>query len=164
MKLFFYILFSFIFKILGKLQFRIMNTPILGFFPQLKLHHIVLLKKNKNLYSIDFTPLNQGYAKTQLQLLLGKNVEGEIRLRDLNNIDINDDKQIALKWNNNSFTGKESRELTNKVYKSIKDAELKVLLYKLLYWEVKNNQTMNLYIHNCQHFSGYARNILSTSF
>lgn len=164
MKLIFYILFSFIFEIACKLQIRIMNTPILGFFPQLKLHHIVLLKKDKNLYSIDFTPINQGYAKTQLQLLLGKNVEGEIRLRDLNNIDINDDKQIEIKWNNTSFEESESRELTNNVYKSIKDVQLKGLLYKLLYWEAKNNQTMNLYIRNCQHFSGYARNILSTSF
>ena len=53
---------------------QILYTPIFRFFP-IK-HHVVLLDK----YAIDFTPVDQ--PKIKWKLLLGKNVKGEVRIRN----------------------------------------------------------------------------------
>lgn len=151
-----------IFFVACKFQMRIMHTAIFNFLPKLKQHHLVLLSKNDGVYSIDFTPAeDRSRSKILLNLLLGKDVTGEIRLRYIKNANINDDEKIMSIWDK-PFTEIESRQLSNSIYKLINDSEIKELVDKLLVWEIKNNQTMNLYMRNCQHFSRYAKKIVST--
>jgi len=153
-----------IFFVTCKFQMRIMHTAIFNFLPQLKQHHLVLLSKNDGVYSIDFTPAeDSSRTNILLNLLFGKDVTGEIRLRYIKNANIEDDEKIITIWDK-PFTEMESRELSNSIYKSINDSEIKELVEKLLLWEIKNNQTMNLYKRNCQHFSRYAKKIIPTDF
>ena len=146
-----------------KLQMRIMKTSILNFLPQLKQHHLVLLSKNDDVYSIDFTPVDdRTRSKTLLNLLFGKDVAGEIRLRCIKDANIYEEEKIMKIWDN-SLTEAESRALSNSIYKSIKDDQIKELVDKLLSWKSDKNQTMNLYVRNCQHFSRYAKKIIPTN-
>jgi hypothetical protein len=140
-----------------------MRTAIFNFLPQLKQHHLVLLSKNDGVYSIDFTPAeDRTRSKILLNLLLGRNVVGEMRLRYIENANINDDEKIMSIWDN-PLTEMESRALSNSIYKSINDSEIKELVDKLLSWKSDKNQTMNLYVRNCQHFSRYAKKIIPTN-
>ena len=117
------------------IQKQIIYTPI---FHLPINHHSVLLTKEKS-YLIDFSPVeNIRHPKTILKLLLGKNVRGEIRLR--NNLD-------------ETYTEEESRLLSKMVYDSIKDPEMKSFIDNLEW-----NETMNLYTRNCQHFGRYVLN------
>jgi hypothetical protein len=160
-KSFIYILLSAVLCIMCKLQIRVMQTSILKFFPQLKLHHLVLISKVDEMerysyvYAIDFTPINQSHPKTFRRLLLGKNVPAELRIRRLQNINIRDDKTILKMWDSN-LSDSHSRELSNSVYTSIQDKEIKETIALFLRWE-KNKQYMNLYTRNCQHFGNYAK-------
>ena len=143
-----------------KLQMRVMKTAILNFLPQLKLHDLVLISKMNetgDIYSIDFTPINQSHHKTLRMLLLGKNVPAELRIRRYKNINMHDDKTILKMWDSN-ITEKLSRELSESIYTSIQDNEIKEMFDRFLLWE-KNKQYMNLYTRNCQHFGDYAINV-----
>jgi len=155
---FIYILLNLFFFIMSKLQMRVMKTSILNSLPHLKLHHIVLISKMNELgdvYTIDFTPINQSHARTLTTLLLGKNVPAELRVRRIQNTNIHDDKTILKMWDSN-ITEKQSRELSKSVYTSIRDKEIKEVVSLFLLWE-KNKQYMNLYTRNCQHFGDYAK-------
>jgi hypothetical protein len=135
-----------------------MHTSILNSLPHLKLHHLVLISKvneENDVYTIDFTPINQSHMRTLRRLLLGKNVPAELRVRRLQNTNIRDDKKILKMWDYN-ITEKQSRELSKSVYTSIRDKEIKETISLLLLWE-KNKQYMNLYTRNCQHFGNYAK-------
>ena len=144
-----------------KLQIRIMKTSIFNFLPQLKQHHLVLLSKNDDVYSIDFTPVDdRTRSKTLLNLLFGKDVAGETRLRCIKDANIYEEEKIMSIWNE-PLSETESRELSNSIYKSIKDEQIKEVVHKLFEWNKDKNQTMNLYVRNCQHFSGYAKKIIS---
>ena len=152
-----------IFFVVCKFQMRIMRTAIFNFLPQLKQHHLVLLSKNDGVYSIDFTPAeDRTRSKILLNLLLGRDVAGEMRLRFIENANINDDEKIMSIWDK-PLTEIESRQLSNSIYKSIKDNQIKDIVDKLLSWKSDKNQTMNLYVRNCQHFSRYAKKIIPTN-
>ena len=151
-----------IFFVICKLQMRIMKTAIFNFLPQLKQHHLVLLSKNDDVYSIDFTPVDdRTRSKTLLNLLSGKDVKGEIRLRYIKNSTLWEEEKIMTIWDK-PFTEMESRVVSNSIYKSIKDLEIKEVVDKLFEWNLDKNQTMNLYVRNCQHFSGYAKKLVPT--
>jgi hypothetical protein len=140
-----------------------MKTSILNFLPQLKQHHLVLLSKNDDVYSIDFTPVDdRTRSKTLLNLLFGKDVAGEIRLRCIKDANIYEEEKIMKIWDN-SLTEAESRALSNSIYKSIKDEQIKEVVDKLISWNQDKNQTMNLYVRNCQHFSRYAKKIVANN-
>jgi len=155
--------FTFVKLIDSKLQMRIMKTSIFNFAPCLKLHHLVLLTNGNDLYTIDFTPIDQEKPDTLLKLLTGQNVPAEIRLRCFEKTNINDDKKVMTIWDA-PFTNEESIKLTNKIYSNIKDNEIKSFIEKLFYWKHKNKlseknsnrEEMNLYVCNCQHFSKFA--------
>lgn len=152
-----------IFFVVCKLQMRIMKTSILNFLPQLKQHHLVLLSKNDDVYSIDFTPVDdRTRSKTLLNLLFGKDVAGEIRLRCIKDTNVYEEEKIMTIWDN-SLTEPESRALSISTYYSIKDEQIKEVVDKLISWKSDKNQTMNLYVRNCQHFSGYAKKIIATN-
>lgn len=153
-----------IFFVVCKLQMRIMKTSILNFLPQLKQHHLVLLSKNDDVYSIDFTPVNdRTRSKTLLNLLFGKDVAGEIRLRCIKDVNIYEEEKIMKIWDN-SLTEAESRALSISTYDSIKDEQIKEVIHKLFEWNLDKNQTMNLYVRNCHHFSRYAKKIIANNF
>jgi len=148
-----------------KLETRVLNTAILNFAPSLKLHHIVLLSNKKNnIYTLDFSPLNQSHPTTLLKLLFGQNVPAEIRIRHLYNISFYDDYNIINSWctlNNVNYI--ESQKLSDNTIKKInKFTDYK--LYKLIYHIYKTNNTMNLYNYNCQHFSSRVLNSINSSY
>jgi hypothetical protein len=128
------------------LQYKIINTPALWKNDRFLFHHIVIVsKKDKDLYAIDFTPVEQTTIKTKLELLLNRNVPGEVRIRHITGIDFTDDESIIESWKQNK--NMDSR----RVYTAIRDKELKNVMKMVLEWP----DYMNLYTHNCQHFSGF---------
>lgn len=110
---------------------RILKTPMLEFLPQLKLHHVVVLKENSSMYAIDFTPINQTSFQTMKKLFLGHSVPAEIRIVPIYNASFHDEKSLIKEW------------------------EKSIVREKRIYIEGWNNETMNLYEHNCQHFSRF---------
>jgi hypothetical protein len=136
---------------------KILQTSILHFIPSIKLHHIVLLSDNPrhHLYTLDFTPINQTQRSTLFKMLLGRNVPAEIRLRYIiTNMENTD--EIIQQWDYmNKVTPEISFQLTRTVYNTIENAEIKNIIHKSFNWQ----HYMNLYNHNCQHFSHYVKNI-----
>lgn len=149
--------------VFGKLQMRIMKTSILSCAPCLKLHHLVLLSKNGNTYSLDFTPIEAGKPNTLAKLLSGQDVAAEIRLRHFARTNINDDSKIMTIWNE-PLSAEQSKALSMETYKKITDREIKDFVEEALYWQYQDkdpwfNNKMNLYTCNCQHFSKFTENI-----
>ena len=145
------------------LGYRVLHSGIIGFLPELKLHHLVVLspisnnknrnnKKSADTYVIDFSPLDAGSPSTLLKLALAMNVPAETRLRVIRNGSSMSDSEFIGAWHAmNPADTDESLELSNKVYRSIRDRRLKTLLDSVFTW----NNEMNLYTHNCQHFSAF---------
>lgn len=135
------------------ITFRIMQSGILHFAPHIKLHHIILLsdKPHYHVYTLDFTPINQTNIATLLKMFFGRNVPAEIRLRYIEtNIDYNE--TILQKWNNmNKIYEYSSTKLSKTVYNNIYNKQIKNIVTKAFAW----SPYMNLYNHNCQHFSRY---------
>jgi hypothetical protein len=137
-------------------QKRIINSPITNLFPYLKVHHVIVLSKpnTRNIYTIDFTPVHQSFIK----LLLGKTVQAEVRVR---NIDVyfntSDVTVLDLFYKiNKDLTHTQSIELTKHVIHKITDDDIKMKIKKMQNWGSK----MNLYKNNCQHFSSKNFDIL----
>jgi hypothetical protein len=108
-------------------KYHIQKTAIFHFLPQLKLHHIVLVNQDKDVLAIDFTPINQTYPATHIKLALGKNVPAEIRVRKIK------------EWNMEEWTKAQSIDIN--------------AVSVLANMDKKEWTKMNLYRHNCQHFS-----------
>lgn len=157
----------------NNITFRILKTSILHFFPSIKLHHIILLSENPkhHVYTLDFTPINQTNITTLIKLLFGQNVDAEVRLRyiktdndcnicsDNNNIDCNNNTFVE-KWNNmNNLNEKMSKQLTKNTYNTINNKQIQNIIKSSFLWR----QYMNLYYHNCQHFSKYVYKIYLSS-
>ena len=120
-------------------QTRILYSSALHFLPNLKLHHIVLCSnyQDNKVYAIDFTPINQTHFSTLSKLLLGHNVPAEIRVVYLEDSQFLDkDEKLIEKWEKNK----------NIVYST----------YTSKNW----NNKMNLYTHNCQHFSKWITSLV----
>jgi hypothetical protein len=90
---------------------------------------------------------------TQLKLLSFMNVPAEIRLRNIKNVDFNDESGIITNWiEKTNVDDNESKKITIKTYNSIRNKEIKKIVKHLFeQW----SDAMNLYTHNCQHFSYY---------
>ena len=135
------------------ITFRILQSSILHFMPSIKLHHIVLLSNNPNHYvfTLDFTPINQSHASTLLKMLLAQNVPAEVRLRYIET-NIENNKTIIQKWTNMmNMDEYNSAKLSKNVYKKIYDKQVQNIVNRAFLWP----PYMNLYNHNCQHFSHY---------
>ena len=160
----------------NNITFRILKTSILHFFPSIKLHHIILLsdKPKHHVYTLDFTPINQTNITTLMKLLLGQNVDAEIRLRHIktdnggdicnvnNNNEINNkiDTTFVEKWSSmNNLNEKMSKQLTKNTYNNIDNKQIQNIVKSSFLW----NEYMNLYYHNCQHFSKYVYKIYLSS-
>ena len=149
----------------NNVSFRILKTSILQFFPTIKLHHIILLSDNPShhVYTLDFTPINQTNITTLVKLLLGQNVDAEVRLRYItmdNERDICSDNAFVEKWDNiNKLNEKMSKQLSKNTYNSIDNKQLQHIIESSFLW----HEYMNLYNHNCQHFSKYIYKIYLSS-
>lgn len=140
-----------------KLQLRIINTKIVDFIPCLKLHSIVLINNNillennsysSSVYSIDFSPKK----RSLFPLLFGLSVPGEIRIRHLQNTSIHEEEQkltSLIHDVNRQLTLVESQTISDLVYYSINNKEVKEIVKIMRKW----NTTMNLYFNNCRHFT-----------
>jgi hypothetical protein len=112
---------------------RIIKTAVVNFAPQIKQHHIVIVEEyNRILYAIDFTPQNQSSLETLTNLALGRDVPAEVRVKYITNTDFYNDDGIIKQW----------------LYKPCIPSPFP----RIDNWD---SDTMNLYTHNCQHFSSY---------
>lgn len=115
------------------LRTRIIKTAIHSLTPFIKQHHTVVVENfNRLLYTIDFTPLNQNDPVIVFRLLFAQNVPAEVRVRLITNCDFFDDEAIIDQW--------------------LRKTPCSVHPFSLGAWE---NSTLNLYTHNCQHFSAF---------
>ena len=146
------------------INFAIVKTPILSVFPKLKLHHIVILSTNSSngVYAIDFSPYYQSNKKTLLKLFFGFNVQAEIRIRYLSNYLLSNNNEFINTWHNMNLKDPyKSKELTNNILENMcnkkkycRDYDLHLFIkYIINNWE----SSMNLYNHNCQHFSNFIK-------
>jgi len=154
----------------NSLQLKILHTSILNFLPQLKLHHVALLSNSftnltninyNNVYAIDFSPINQSDPITLTKLLFAFNVPGEIRIRKLNlnlNKNYNDDELINIWYDKNikNYCYIQSQNFTDYTFNNIDDNDIKNIIIDIKKW----NLFMNLYFHNCQHFSSFIKKLI----
>lgn len=160
MKFFYVLLYFYIFLknifYSNVIHVNILKSPILNFIPMLKLHHIILLSYNNsnNLYAIDFSPHHQSKINTLFNLLLGKDVDAEIRLRKFSKNELND--HFIDQWNEiNSKNPILSQKMSDNIFNSMKqEKKLQNIIQKI---KEKWNLKMNLYYHNCIHFGNYVR-------
>jgi hypothetical protein len=153
------------------LKIRIVHTSVLHFIPQLKMHHIILIPNTqeslyqtnqnvyKNVYVIDFSPINQSHPAILLKLLFAINVPGEIRIRRIRlnkSICYTDDQIVNIWYDVAAQNYTESKKISNTVFSNIRNLQIKKFITKIKEW----NSVMNLYTHNCQHFSKYAKELL----
>ena len=130
-----FFLFFFLFSGNG-FRTRIIKTAVVNFAPNFKQHHIVIVEEyNRILYAIDFTPKNQSSLETLTNLVLGRDVPAEVRVKYITNTDFYNDEGIIKQWLDKSCIPTPFPQIEN--------------------WD---SQTMNLYTHNCQHFSSYLEN------
>lgn len=129
-------------------HYRIIKTPVFHFTKYVKQHHIVIVQdihsKKPGLYAIDFTPEKQNNWKTLLQLLFGMNVPANIRVKYIyGSVTLEDcDEKIQDYWTRSSIPLDPPQKYIP-VDKIKRDSEYR--------W--KDPGYMNLYTHNCQHFS-----------
>jgi hypothetical protein len=120
------------------LRTRIIKTAIIHFAPSIKQHHIVIVEKyNRILCAVDFSPINQSDLRTLADLVLGRDVPAEVRVKNIIGVDFYDDDGIVDQWLLGS---------------SIASGSLSTTFPELRTW---NGTTLNLYTHNCQHFSAF---------
>jgi hypothetical protein len=157
--LYFFIIIKNVNSVLNQnINFEIIKSPIVSIFPKLKLHHIVLLSTNSNngVYAIDFSPYYQNDKKTLLKLLFGCNVKAEIRIRYLSNknnfIDTWHSMNLKDPYKSKELTNNILEDMCNKKKKYCRDYDLQLFIKDIINnWE----SSMNLYTHNCQHFSNF---------
>jgi hypothetical protein len=138
---------------------RVLYSSALHFMPCIKQHHIFVLtdKPQYYVYTLDFSPFNQKNVSILVKMLFARNVPGEIRLRKVMT-NIENDDVIIKQWSQmNQVDPIASWQLSNNLYHKINNPQIKAIVYKSLQWQ----PYMNLYNHNCQHFSRFVKNITS---
>jgi hypothetical protein len=124
------------------LRTRIIKTAIVHFAPSIKQHHIVIVEKyNRILCAVDFSPINQSDLRTLTDLVLGRDVPAEVRIKNIIGVDFYDDDGIVDHW----LVG-------SSIASSSSSSSLSSVFPELRTW---NGTTLNLYTHNCQHFSAF---------
>jgi hypothetical protein len=117
--------------------------------PQIKLHHIIIIKEDpekESLYAIDFTPIIDPNNNKRLDLALNKNVPAEVRIRSMNRWSLNE-WYTCPTINVNCIKNKDLREPISKILNKWK-FHTETKLYS-------DDCVMNMYNHNCQHFSRF---------
>lgn len=142
------------------IKHKIIRTAIFGFLPELKMHHIVVIESasiQKDAYAVDFSPLRQHTTTTMLQLALAVNIPGEVRIRRIHNGAAMNEVEFVETWYAmNRVDPEVSIQITNHTRSGICDKGVKKLVDEISTWD----SNMNMYTHNCQHFSGFVERIL----
>jgi hypothetical protein len=136
---------------------RVLYSSALHFMPFIRQHHIFVLtdKPQYYVYTLDFSPFNQKNVSILVRMLFARNVPGEIRLRQVVT-NIENDHVIIKQWNKmNRVDPIASWQLSKNIYHKIRNPQIKAIVGKSLQWQ----PYMNLYNHNCQHFSRFVKNI-----
>ena len=117
-------------------------------------------------FAIDYSPFDQTNLETVLKLLKGHSVPAEIRVRWVpNSSRLKDLKQLKKTWACMGPAGNLELEELNDNLKAIVDADEMAEDYKLLLKVIERVQrkwscSMNLYNHNCQHFSSFVTQLV----
>lgn len=163
-------------------QTKIVNTPIFYNFPKMKLHHIVLVTKNKDInkmkdvYIFDFSQRAKLNPFTILKLIVGCSVPSEIRVihfPEINELTLNDDwykktklpndfRNVLKKLNNENNLSIRSLLKSYRRCLSTEEASY-ITWHRNLYSNDNINKIIteysdkpfNLYTNNCQYFSRY---------
>ena len=151
-----------------KIQIKVLKGAIFNFLPNyFKEHHIVIVSTDKpssflyspRVYTLDYSPINQSHPKTWLKLAIGNDVPGEVRIREIPTVTINEEDKIFEEWirliNSTMFSYEKSQQMSDFVISDIKSEKLKSFFNKILEWKTP----MNLYTHNCQHFSRFVQDL-----
>jgi hypothetical protein len=89
-------------------------------------------------------------------MILAQNVPGEVRLRYIDS-NIENNETIIQEWHNMNKVGHDdSSKLSKSIHNKISNKQLQNIINVAFKWE----PYMNLYKHNCQHFSHYVKNIM----
>jgi len=143
----------------SQIMHRVLYSSALHCMPFIKQHHIFVLsdKPHYYVYTLDFSPFNQKNVSILVKMLFARNVPGEIRLRHVMT-NIENDDRIIKEWSKmNQVDPISSWQLSNNLYHKISNPQIKAIVGKSLQWQ----PYMNLYNHNCQHFSRFVKNITS---
>ena len=141
----------------SQITYRVLYSSALHFLPFIRQHHIFVLSDNPDcyVYTLDFSPFNQKNTSILLKILFARNVPGEIRLRKIMT-NIRNDNIVIQEWNEmNRVDARTSWQLSNNLYHKIRNPQIKAIVDKSFTWA----PYMNLYNHNCQHFSRFVKNI-----
>jgi len=131
---------------INTLKLNLLKTSIHKLIPNLKFHYIAVISDDKNIYTLDLSPINQKPI-TLLKLLFFQNVNAEIRLRHFYNNSLLGNL-ITEFHEINKLNEYESKKLTIDTLEKINDEKLYVFFKQ----NIKINTMMNLYNFNCQHF------------
>jgi hypothetical protein len=141
---------------------KVFNSAIVSFLPELKLHNVVTVKKEKvnpqcnfkhktanfdssinlnDFYVFDYTPKQQPDALGYVKMFLGYELPGIIRVI---HIEKSTEEKLIDDWHNISKTKPDYK----KHLKKFGDKRINNIIEK---WET----SFNVYSHNCRHFSSY---------
>jgi hypothetical protein len=133
----------------SSIRIRIVNAPFIEYLPSAKLHHIVVVsedEQNVPYYSVDFSPVGNTFPRTPLRLLLGQSVPAEIRICVFDK-ELTNDEIVNTVFSNTCV----KENMLQKMKQN--SPEIYEYIQRVHDWECR----MNLYTHNCQHFSVFAR-------
>lgn len=151
--------------------FRIVSSPVLNFAPWLELHHVVVIgEPNSNLHcAIDFSPVNQTSPHVLSLLLQGHYVPAELRVRwfEVDNKKLlaqgkKFDHEISQHYFLSSSSQIDEGDMTPLHLIDVTNKQLPRHILSLVN-DIRTNwygDEMNLYVHNCQHFSFFVFNQL----
>lgn len=150
---------------------NVLNSGVVNFAPWLELHHVVMLsaksEKAAGVFAVDFSPYNQTSPQVLLQLLSGKSVPAEVRVRWIPNSNkLNNLKELKKTWSCLGPAGDLERSELDAILNSSsptldtlkEDYESVIQLIARI--KRKWNCRMNLYSHNCQHFSAFVERLV----
>lgn len=149
------------------LKVQVVTSAILSFAPWLELHHIVVLTDpncaSKGVYTVDFSPLDYADPKTLAKLLLGQDVPGEIRVRwiSADKLNMNEIKDNCMFSDNSFFEDVRFDHHGEGHQRYSKNPAVEEFLHTIKHsWR----ERINLYLHNCQHFSYYVKRMAAQEF
>ena len=150
------------------INYKLMTTSALsGWLQILELHHVVLLSAPGSdvVWTLDYSPFD--HAASLPKLLKGESVPAEIRLRMIQGTRMKDLENIKRKWKCVGWpdTAENCRVDDNTVVLTFEemmaradvDNTVKTVIAQIYR---KWSCSMNLYNHNCQHFSDFVSDIL----
>lgn len=140
------------------LHIDIVKSAILSFAPWLELHHIVVLRDpacaTKGLYTIDFSPKDYTDPETLSKMMIGKSVPGELRVRwipkERDNMD--EIKHKCMVFDSKFFDDLRIDHTGHEHQKLSKDHVVEMFIHHI---KQKWDTRINMYNHNCQHFSHF---------